>query len=376
MGMGINIIFLNRSEFSVALGVCLGMYTLSSLVELQISEKSVFCQRCVMPASYPGISFDDEGICQLCREFGDVSKAEDLRTMLAGKIALAISEALRQETPYQCIVAYSGGKDSTYTLMSLVREHNLRCLAVTVDNGFLSDTTFENCRVVCDSLEVDHVTFRPNFGFMRRMYTQSLLSDVHAPAAIKRASGICNSCINLINNHIIKVAFQNDVRLIAGGYLGGQVPKDSAVMNLNLSVLDRTRSVTIKRYVEHFGADAERYFSLPNAEFEVNPSITVINPMLALKYSEDEIIAEIMKLGWKRPNDTGGFSTNCRLNDVGILSHINRYGFHPYVAELAELVRMGYMSREIALRKISLQPSDDEVELILKKLGIDRHDLD
>lgn len=34
-------------------------------------------------------------------------------------------------------MAYSGGKDSTYTLMVLVRHYRLRVLALTFDSGFM-----------------------------------------------------------------------------------------------------------------------------------------------------------------------------------------------------------------------------------------------
>ena len=56
-------------------------------------------------------------------------------------------EYLEQEkgkSDYDCALAYSGGKDSSYTLYVLREIFNLRVLALVFDNGFLSDQAKKN----------------------------------------------------------------------------------------------------------------------------------------------------------------------------------------------------------------------------------------
>lgn len=332
------------------------------------------CARCVLPAAFPGLALDEHGICQYCRAEPDPGQAAERRAQSRQRMDEAIARARQNDAPYQCIIAYSGGKDSTFTLSMLVRDYGLRCLAVTVDNGFLSDTAIDNCRRVSDTLGVDHIFFKPAFGFMQRLYTRSLRGGVHVPSAIKRASDVCGSCINLINTHMLSLAVQNRVMLVAGGYLGGQVPKDGAVLDIDLDVMRRARATTLARYRESFGDEAARYFAAPDPPPPESGNnwrrITIINPLLTVAYSESELVTAIAPLGWARPADTGGHSSNCRLNDVGIVAHQRRYGFHPYAFELAELVRKGFMDRDVAIARLERLPRPDDLGEVLGKLGV------
>jgi hypothetical protein len=75
------------------------------------------CTQCILPETFPGIKFDDKGICNYCvREESAIAKApakkEDYRQRLDKLIEQIKAEALA----YDAIMAYSGGKDSSYTL--------------------------------------------------------------------------------------------------------------------------------------------------------------------------------------------------------------------------------------------------------------------
>jgi tRNA(Ile)-lysidine synthase TilS/MesJ len=241
-------------------------------------------------------------------------------------------------------------------------------LAVTIDNGFLSPTAVDNCRAVSESLGIDHVFYKPSFRFMANMYRKSIDEDVHVKAAHTRASSICNSCINVVNTHVIKVALQTRCRVIAGGYVGGQVPKDSAVMDLTVASLNASRARTTSRYMQVFGEEANHYVTLPDAK-GLTGSIAILNPLLTLEYRVEDALEVIKKFGWKMPTDTGKNSSNCLLNDLGIHAHHKKYGFHPYVFELAENVRYGLMDRDVAREKAESVPTEAEVKHIAARLN-------
>jgi tRNA(Ile)-lysidine synthase TilS/MesJ len=287
----------------------------------------------------------------------------------------AIDEA-RGASPYECIVAFSGGKDSSYTLKLLVEKYKLRCLAVTVDNGFISEQARINAAQVTTSLGVDHTVFKPAPRFMNSLYLKSAtVQDIHTPSAIKRASSMCNSCINLINSYVVKTALASDIPLIAGGYIGGQVPRDAAVLQLSVATLQATRSSMLKKFTQTFGHDAPAYFDYGLEASRGGGKVLIINPMLCVRVGEDEIIADIGALGWKRTNDTGKNSSNCRLNDLGILVHARRFGFSPYLMEIADQVRNGLMSREEGLARSRAIPKWEEVEPQAKAIGLRLSDL-
>jgi predicted PP-loop superfamily ATPase len=331
------------------------------------------CARCVLSAQFPGISFDERGVCNHCREAGPLDNIEarrvDLRARLDGILKEARADAKGE---YQCIVAFSGGKDSSFTLKLLIEHYRLKCLAVTVDNGFLSDQALVNCRLVTDALGVDHELHRPNSKFMKRLYSESISGGLHVQSATQRASAVCNSCIGLINTHMLKLALRLGAPVIAGGYLGGQVPRGAGVMQFTLGSMAAARQSTELRYEQRLGTSARSHMSLSPLADTVDQSarVAVVNPLLAWIVPEEKIVGELSGFGWIRPSDTGLNSSNCRLNDLGVLMHLRQHGFHPYESELAESVRNGSMSRDEALAKLE-PPKPQSVGFAAARLGIE-----
>lgn len=113
-----------------------------------------------MPDSYPNVTIDSEGICTLCR-IHDASPR--LMKPAAGKDALLRVLTSQASGEYDCVVPLSGGKDSTYALLYVVRELALRPLAVFADSGFVVDAAKENIKRICDKLAVDLVVHKARF---------------------------------------------------------------------------------------------------------------------------------------------------------------------------------------------------------------------
>lgn len=330
------------------------------------------CKRCILPENFPGARLDEEDICAYCRALPTPEELKESRVQAKDQIEHLLNNVRGKET-YDAIVAFSGGKDSSYLLWMLSHQYNLNVLAVTIDNGFLSRGAFENCRKVVETLNVDHIFFKPASKFMKSLYSESYKGGIHIRAAATRASEICNSCIKLINTEMIRTAMRHKVKVIAGGYIGGQVPKDGSIMEINLASMAQTEGHMMGKFIERFGPEAARFMSIRSLMNEdAEGEIYVINPLLTIEYSEAELYDKLSKIGWVRPNDTGAHSSNCRINDLGIISHIRNYGFHPYLAELADQVRWGSLSREEALRRVNEEPEWESVQDVAEKLGIDK----
>ena len=77
-----------------------------------------------------------------------------------------------KDCDYDAIVAYSGGKESSYTLMQLVEELKLKCLAITVNNGYISKKaqTIDQ-KYLLQVLEIWMAT--PSPKFMKSIYTSA-----------------------------------------------------------------------------------------------------------------------------------------------------------------------------------------------------------
>ena len=330
------------------------------------------CRQCVLPNTFPGIRFNEHEVCHFCLEYPTAEQTAANQAKLKEEMAAIINQH-KGQGEYDCIVAFSGGKDSSYILMMLTQEYGLKCLAITIDNGFISERAVQNGKAVTSALGVDHIMFTPAPIFMNNMYVKSVTSqDVHAKAAIKRASNMCNSCINLINNYMLKTALQHRVTLIAGGYISGQVPKDSASIRLDLSNQGKIREVSLQRYVSHFGNEASKYFGLNPSLLKDKHEIYVLNPMLSISITEEQIKEKIAALGWEMTKDTGRNSSNCMLNDLGIAIHYKQHQFNPYVFEISEQVRQGLISREAALEKCDNIPEFTDLSWQMNKLGLNQ----
>ena len=336
-------------------------------------DNPVICSSCVLPSTFPGIKFNDQGVCNFCQASPNKTDLALIRNKLKDQMKQTIQEASGvKNRSYDCVVAFSGGKDSSYTLSLLVEEYGLKCLAITIDNGFVSEQALANCRTITSKLGVDFLLFTPTPKFMNNMYNRSIENpeQIHSKLALTRASSVCNSCISLINTYMIKVSLQQNIPIIAGGYIGGQVPKDGAVMKLDLKLQQSLAQGKLEKFQKAFGPNSNDYFAISDELLKTNQTITLINPMLTVAVSEEEIIDRIKKYGWIKTKDTGHHSSNCRLNDLAILMHLKRYHFHPYVAEVADQVRAGTMTREVALKKINELPKIEDLTEQAKKLGL------
>ena len=120
------------------------------------------CMKCVMPETWAGISFDEDGVCSICRNYEKKPKIDwdkrqgDLQDILVRYIDYAKVHGNK----YECIVGYSGGKDTAYTLWAMVKKYKMKCLAVTWDHGFKLPPEAEyNMVEVPKKLDVDHLRF-------------------------------------------------------------------------------------------------------------------------------------------------------------------------------------------------------------------------
>lgn len=134
------------------------------------------CKRCLLTNKIPGVKILEDGLCSVCYEhdhiWGNWNKTENMRLESLDRI---FSKVRREKRLYDVLVPVSGGKDSIYILYLLRKKYNLKCLAVTWDNGFLSELARENIKNACEILEVDHVYYGINKNQLMRLYRHFFL---------------------------------------------------------------------------------------------------------------------------------------------------------------------------------------------------------
>ena len=330
------------------------------------------CTRCVLPETFPGVSFDERGVCNFCRSF----KPEKLEES-KGKYRARFEELVagrRRRGGYDAIMAYSGGKDSTYTLMVLRRRFGLSILALTLDNGFISPASIENIRNVVETLGVDHVLYKPRFDVLRTLFRSAVSSQMYAPKTLERASTICTSCMGVVKFVVLRMAIEGDIPFVAYGWSPGQAPIEASIFKNNAAMIRSMQKALLEPMREAAGPEIENYF-LTEAHFASADRFPYnVSPLAFLDYDEGRIIEEIKALGWRKPEDTDPNSTNCLLNAFANEIHRKAWSFHPYAFELAKLVREGYMERLEALSRLETAEMSEIVARVRSRLGIESDD--
>jgi len=135
------------------------------------------CKKCVLNERFIGIRFDEEGICNFCRSAKSLDQQRSIRGKYEAKFQKLIEEN-KGKGSYDCLVAYSGGKDSTYTLHLLQERYDVRILAYSFDNWFQSDRAKRNIRAVLSNINVDHLTVTPSLEGMKKIILASMSDDM------------------------------------------------------------------------------------------------------------------------------------------------------------------------------------------------------
>jgi hypothetical protein len=228
------------------------------------------------------------------------------------------SPARTRPAPYDCLMLYSGGKDSTYALCRLV-EMGLSVYAFTLDNGFISESAKENIRrsrrarrpdrVRDDAGDERHLPRQP--GALLERVQRLLQDDLHPRHEPGARPGH--------PDHRHRALPRPDVRDPADG---GDVPRRP----LRPDEVDRggesraQASITAcRRGVAH----ARRRVFADDRIFE---EVQFVDFYRYCDVGIDEMLAYLDRtVPWVRPADTGR-STNCLINDVGIYVHRKERG--------------------------------------------------
>ena len=140
-----------------------------------------YCKKCLYPDIKPGLIFDEEGVCDPCRnherknEINWDAKREQFLELI-GKFKS------KDGSMYDCVIPVSGGKDSHYQAYFVKKEFGLNPLLVNFiprDLVPLGRKNIENLK----SLGFDYIEFTPNPTVYRKLAKIGLteLGDVTWP---------------------------------------------------------------------------------------------------------------------------------------------------------------------------------------------------
>jgi len=332
-----------------------------------MERKYQICTKCVMDTSYPEIIFDENGICNHCKEYDERVK-RDLHYDELGQQKL--SEILKEikksgkGKKYDCLIGVSGGTDSTF-LLYMLKKLRLRPLAVHLDNGWDLELAVKNIELVLKKLNVDlrtHVLNWEEFKDLQISFLKASIANAEIPTD------------HAIVALLYRTAAENGIKYIISG---GNIVTEAMV--LTGWMYDPKDWRIIRHIHKKFGKT--KLNSFPHLSifdwfyYSFIKRIKYIPLLNYIPYVKKDAI-ELLKreLGWRNYGAKHYESIYTRFFQGYILP--KKFGIDKRRAHLSTLICSGQISREEALKEMDSGSYPDErtmvddKEYIIKKLGL------
>ncbi len=164
------------------------------------------CKKCLLPETYETLSLnDDNNGCNMCSTSSFKKESIDWN-----KRKLMLDEVIekhRGKYEYDCIVPFSGGKDSSYTLYYLMKEYKIKPLVVRFNHGFMRSNHEKNSKRVLKKLGADFIDFTSNWKIVKKLMFESF----------ERKTDFCWHCHTGIYSFPLQIAIKFNVPLILWG---------------------------------------------------------------------------------------------------------------------------------------------------------------
>jgi N-acetyl sugar amidotransferase len=304
------------------------------------------CTKCILPEEYPGISFDEKGVCNYCRSWEtkwhkfDFAYSETLLENI-------LSKYRGKSEPYDCLIGLSGGKDSSYAAYVL-KKHNMNPLSFTFDNGFLSERALYNINSTVKALSLGHVFVGPNADYLSKFYKHFILT----------AGEFCTVCNTGIRAALYRTARSYGINLIVSGFsprTEANSPKEfftSSTGYFHNVCKDTFSRKEIKGY--------EYVNLIQRVSSQIRRSPFLLYLPNYMPWNEGEFIAVLAaELNWK--GSFGEQHTDCRMNDAKEYLKLKKFGMVELVAKFSSLIRDKQLTRDEAL-SLSQQYMDQLIE--------------
>lgn len=345
-------------------------------------ERLKRCTRCILPATMPGIIFDQDGVCSVCRSYSPWAKRSK------DELIERFDRIRSNDGSPDCLVAFSGGRDSSMGLHLLKTKYNMNPLAYTYDWGMVTDLARRNQARMCGKLGVEHVWVsadikakranirrnvsawlaKPDLGLVPLFMAGDKQYFWHANAMMRKTGlDLMVLCANEYERTDFKAGFlgvdyksldPNQPSALSAASKATMLAKYGMHFLKNPRYLNRSIFDTIGAFVSYYLVQ-QNY--LPFFDYE--------------DWDEDEINATLIgEYDWEVADDT---SSTWRIGDGTApfynLIYFTVAGFSEADTFRSNQIREGVITREEALRQVADEnrPRWDSVREYLQLIRLD-----
>ncbi len=323
-----------------------------------------------MDTSDPRIVFDDEGVCEYCRNFETQIlpswHPDERGERELDRIADEIRRAGRGKD-FDCLIGLSGGLDSSYATYIVKERMGLRPLLFHVDAGWNTDQAVGNIEKLVDGLGLELNTEVVNWREMQDLQVAFLKSqtpdqDVPQDTAFFSA--------------LYRFAKKNGIKYVmTGANHSTECCREPEEWGAYPGIDKRLIMGIHKR----FGTRELKTFPLIDILvykiwYQRFLGMKIVKPLNLVPYLKADAEAELAhRFGWKPFQHKHHESRFTRFYEDYWMPR--KFGFEKRRAHFSSLIMTGQMKREAALDRISRPEMDDhfqnqEFEYVANKLGL------
>lgn len=329
------------------------------------------CSRCILPETYPDITFDENSICNKCDEYDEKWGKRDLNK-LQNELVSIFSWAKEQGKKYDCIVPFSGGKDSTYTLYLCRKVYDLKVLAVNFKNGLQTEAAYRNMESAVGTLDVGFATYGPPWSLMKKLYAHFLRTAGH----------FCWPCDMGIWATVYRIAEQEDVPLVVSGFSAQIESRGAKIYSYNNQffknvVGDLITSHEYKDFLAptRFQAGLRRLKHYRLTRYRRGISLPDYLDW------DDKVIKETVdrEVGWSKGESLSKDHVDCLFAPMKNYLVVQKWGFGEKTTKYSAMVRARQISREEALKRVTTEELGEKPEVLvafIDQLSLTTEDVD
>ena len=341
------------------------------------------CTKCLLPETFPFIEYDENGVCNYCHNYVIKNKPKPIEELFD-----MVEPYRRSDGRNDCIIPYSGGRDSTHTLHIVKNVLKLNPIAFTYDWGMVNDLARRNIARVCGRMGVENIIVSADIAWKRENIRKNIAAWLRRPNLgmvplfmagdkyfyyycdqVKRQTGIKLNIwgVNPLENTDFKVGFlgvppdHNKKRI----YSLSAKRKGKLLMSMGSNILRNPRYLnrsvwdTIGSFISRSVSHHSHYYHMYDY------------------YRWDEKEIEDLVLGeyeWEKAIDT---DTTWRIGDGTAPFYNYVYytvaGFSEYDTFRSNQIREGALTREEGLRLVNEEnrPRYASIKWYLEILGLD-----
>lgn len=341
------------------------------------------CTKCLLPETFPFIEYDEKGVCNYCRNYKQKNTPKSLY-----ELAKLVEPYRRKDGKPDCIVPFSGGRDSSYSLHIIKKELGMNPIAYTYDWGMVTDLARRNIARVCGKLEVENIIVAADIRQKRKFVKMNVEAWLRQPNL--GMIPLFMSGDKAFHHYLIQVQKQTGIDLniwgsnelentnFKTGFAGAHPDFDKRTL-YSMSNFNRIRllSFLVKSVIKnpHYINESivDNLKSQYSRSFQTKHDIFEFYHFLQWNETKIENLLE-SEYQWERAIDT---KSTWRIGD-GTASFYNYIyytvaGFTENDTFRSNQIREGLMDRETALKKVEEEnfPRYETLRWYLEILGLD-----